>query len=83
MNAQLTRVDVELRAIGIAKVDYYEFQAMNSFGQEFICDELGLRGMGEYKMKLCSKSSANALGVLRRMLADGLNVKQINTELVP
>lgn len=85
MNASTTkapRVDIELRLCGFSGSQYFEFQAMNSFGQEFVMDELGLRGCGEARMKLCCNSVDEARAILRRMYADGLAVKTVNLDSI-
>lgn len=77
-----TRIDLELRLIGFHNTSTmsYEFTALNSFGQEFICDELGLRGMGEHRMKLIVKTRADRDDVIKRLAADGLECHVVTPE---
>jgi hypothetical protein len=76
------RIDVELRLIGFkdTSTQSWAFTAVNSFGQEFICDELGLRGMGEHRMKLIVNTRADRDAVIKRMAADGLECEVMTPE---
>jgi hypothetical protein len=78
MNAtakQGPRIDIELRLCGFpGSSQFYEFQAMNSFGQEFIADELGLRGFAEARVKLTVKGKARRDDVIKRMALEGLEI---------
>jgi hypothetical protein len=76
------RIDLELRLIGFqgTSTQAWEFTAVNSFGQEFICDELDLRGLGEHRMKLIVKTRADRDAVIQRLAADGLECNVITPE---
>jgi hypothetical protein len=72
------RIDLELRRICWTGRDYqYEFQAMNSFGQEFIMDVLGLRGCGELRMKLVVTGWAQKRGIVKQAEAEGLRIQVV------
>lgn len=72
------RIDLELRRICWTGKDYqYEFQAINSFGQEFIMDVLELRSCGELRMKLIVTGWAQKRGIVKLARADGLNIRPI------
>lgn len=72
-----SRIDLELR-----RVDFntYEFLALNSFGQEFIMDALGLRGCGDARMKLFVKGKDQCCETIKMALADGLAVRGVNVD---
>jgi hypothetical protein len=72
------RIDLELRRICWTGNDYqYEFQAMNSFGQEFVMDVLGLRGCGELRMKLVVTGWAQKRGIVKQAEAEGLRIQVV------
>lgn len=69
------RIDLEVRKIGWKGiVEEIEFRAVSSYGQDFLEDELSLKGTGAPTEKLQVSNKLTAAGIIQRAYLDGLHV---------
>lgn len=76
-------IDIEVFRISDGTNTSWEFRATSSLGQEWLEDELGLKGTGSNTTKLVCNDAADALSTRIRMRDAGLNITAGNIGGLP